>query len=112
MENIELELDEEDLEYLREAGATKNPADYYFKVYFQSESEIPLFTVITPKKYFDDNGYQFDGHISQEAGGLLRLAPEYYELTEGAVEAIDESATRSSIEVDLTARGFIMNLNL
>jgi len=119
MENndIELELDEDDLEYLREAGATKNPADYYFQVFYDPaaqapESDTPLFAIITPKKYFDDNGYQFDGHISQEAGGLLRLAPDYYELEEGSVEPGDESATFASMEADLKARGFIPHLSL
>ena len=114
MENtdIELELDEDDLEYLREAGATKNPADYYFQVFSDPESDTPLFAIITPKKYFDDNGYQFDGHISQEAGGLLHLDPDYDELAEGSVEASDESATKASIEADLKARGFIPHLNL
>jgi len=112
-----VELDKEDLPYfieaLREAGATKNPADYYFQVFSDPESAIvPLYAFITPKKCLDDTGIPFDQHISQEAGGLLRLAPDYYELEEGSVEPGDESATFASMEADLKARGFIPHSNL
>lgn len=106
------ELEEEDLEMFDEVGMTIDPKDYYFKVSTDPACEPPIWVIITPKKFYDTNGFWFDGHISQEAGGLLKLAPDYYELAEGEFEASDPKATVASIEADLNARGFIHNPNL
>jgi hypothetical protein len=101
-----------ELDYLlNEVGLTQNPSDYYFKVGMCQDFNTP-YAIITPKKFLDDNGYQYDGHITQEAGGLLALHPEYCELEEGSVGPEDPAATQASVEADLRARGFIHNPNL
>jgi len=106
------ELEEDDLELFEEAGLTVYPKDYYFKASFDLGQDPSLWVIITPKKFYDTNGYWFDGHISQEAGGLLKLAPDYYEMAEGEFEASGPYPTVVSIEADLKARGFIHNPNL
>jgi hypothetical protein len=106
------ELEEEDLELFEEAGITIHPKDYYFKVFTNPDCETPLSVTIIPKKYYDKTGVWYDQHISQEAGGLLKLAPDYYELSEVECEASDPNATVASIEADLKTRGFIHNPNL
>jgi len=106
------ELEEEDLELFEEAGITVDPKDYYFKVFTHPNGEVPISITIVPKKHYDANGYWYDQHISQEAGGLLKLAPDYYELAEVECEPADPKATVASIEADLKARGLIHNPNL
>jgi len=106
------ELEEEDLELFVEAGVTVDPKDYYFKVFSDSMHEPQIWVTITPKQFYDANGYLFGQHISQEAGGLLKLAPDYYELCEGDCEASDPNATVASVEADMKSRGFIHNQNL
>jgi len=102
------DYDEEELEFLQEAGATKDPKDYYFNVIETSDSVTPLFAVIVPKKFWDDNGYLFDGHLTREAGGLLALDPEYGELAEANIEP-NTPMTRIQMEQDLKRRGFVHN---
>ena len=104
--------DNDELDFLlNEVGLTQNPADYYFNMHTDPSFQQP-FAVITPKKFFDANGYQYDGHVTQEAGGLLALHPEYSEETEGSIAAWDENLTQAQMRADLLARGFIENLKV
>lgn len=56
----------------KEAGITDNPADYYFIVYLDPEGRYDMndkkfvpraYAAITPRKYFDEKGYWYDGHL-------------------------------------------------
>lgn len=116
-------LDEGRLKYFEEDGITTEPKDYYFKVFthpdgsygsvFKPGCEVPISITIVPKKHYDANGgIWYDQHISQAAGGLLKLAPDYNELAEVECEPTDPNATVASIEADLKARGLIHNPNL
>jgi hypothetical protein len=109
--NIE-EFEEDELEFLAEAGATFSPSDYYFKVFSQPDSFCPLYATITPKKYYDDNGFQFDGHVTQSAGGLLAIHQAYGEEMEGMISPFDPSLTEAAMNADLRKRGFVHNPNL
>lgn len=104
------EVDPEELALWDEAGATGNPKDYYFKVAHDPNHHCPTMITITPKKYFDAEGYLWDQHISLECGGPLDI--EYAEIAEGIFEPLDEGDTVASIEADLRSRGFIHNPNL
>lgn len=106
------DYDEEELEFLQEAGATKDPKDYYFRVDTSPDGFIPIYAVLCPRKFWDKHGYLFDGHVTREAGGLLALDPEYSELTEAQIGPNDENMTMLQMEQDLRQRGFVHNPNL
>ena len=108
------EIEEEELEFFAEAGVTFSPSDYYFKMWIAPEPDyiLPFCATITPKKFFDANGYHYDGHVTQEAGGLLALHPEYGEEAEGSVSPFDQNMTAAEMEADLIKRGFIHNPGL
>lgn len=104
--------DNDELDYfLNEVGLSLDPKDYYFNVGMCPDFQRP-FATITPKRFFDDNGYQFDGHVTQEAGGLLALHPDYSEEAEGSVYAWDESLSLDAMKADLISRGLIFNAGI
>jgi hypothetical protein len=66
-----------------EAGATVNPRDYYFYAIHKTNSLIGgTWVFICPKSFFDKEGYQFDQHLSIDAGGPLNLPDPFDEVAE------------------------------
>lgn len=85
IEDVAQEEDgEEELQMLNEGGVTNNPNDYYFVVVDNTQAEDdlfggedPYFIAVTPKKYFNEEGVQWD----QPVDGYLAL-PGFDEIME------------------------------
>jgi len=81
-----------------EAGVTANPQDYYFAVFTDKEYMTKYVdgkfinisrtcAMICPRKFFDQNGHLYDGHVI--AGGPLDI-PGFGEDMECIISALED----------------------